>query len=121
MSSGVFRPTLADLNALLAEQTLAPMLAGHVPFFIAATYPVRLTYVSGSLQALFGETRFNELEARLMGAQDGHRRLDKLCGTLVPGGAPQLHRLRAIFGPRAETLTLNLRRTCWKASGRNGR
>ena len=111
MSSGVFRPILADLNALLAEPSLAPSLADHVPFFIAATYPVRLTYVSGALQALFGETRFNELEARLMGAQDGHRRLDKLCGTLVPGGAPQLHRVRAISGPRAETLTLHLRRT----------
>ena len=116
MSSGEFRPTLADLNALLAERTLAPLLADHVPFFIAATYPVRLTYVSGALQALFGETRFNELEARLMGAQDGHRRLDKLCGTLVPGGAPQLHRLRTIAGPRIETLTLNLRRTPAPAS-----
>ena len=116
MSSGVFRPSLADLNALLAEQALAPVLADHVPFFIAATYPVRLTYVSGALQTLFAETRFNELEARLMGAQDGHRRLDKLCGTLVPGGGPQLHRLRAVFGPRIETLTLNLRRTAAPSS-----
>ncbi len=111
MTSGLFRPTMADVTALLASPELAPSLLENSAFFVAATYPVRLSYASGPLQTLFGETHFNALEARLMGAQDGRRRLDKLCGILVPGGAPQLHRLRAVFGPRMETLTLLLRRT----------
>jgi len=43
MTSGLFRPTMADVTALLASPELAPSLSENSAFFVAATYPVRLS------------------------------------------------------------------------------
>ncbi len=105
--SGVGRQ---DIEAALADPTLASLRLSGAPVVVVASDPGRVVFATEPAKALFGGDAAFLTRRLLHGGEPGAQRLAALSRSLLPGAAPRLERLRFFFGPVAETVTVLCRR-----------
>lgn len=97
------------IETALGEHPFAGLVGAGAPLLVSDRS--QILWCNEAARALFGADEAALARRLFQGADPASRRLAELAGSLVPGAAPRLEKLRFIAGLRVETLTVLCRRT----------
>ncbi|MFM2444097.1 MAG: hypothetical protein RJB09_1283, partial [Pseudomonadota bacterium] len=102
---------LRMIDTVLSEPPFGALLESGAPLLVVAGVPAQVIFANDAARALFGVDP-QAIAMRLFNGRDpGARRLSELSGSLTPGAAARLEKLRFFAGPRVQMLTVLCRRT----------
>ena len=102
---------LRMIDTVLSEPPFGALLESGAPLLVVAGVPAQIIFANDAARALFGVDP-QAIAMRLFNGRDpGARRLSELSGSLTPGAAARLEKLRFFAGPRVQMLTVLCRRT----------